>query len=603
MVYQVYPRSFADGDGDGMGDLVGVRGRLGHLAHLGVDALWISPFYRSPWADGGYDVADYRAVDPAMGTLADFDAVLAKAHQLGLKVIVDLVPNHTSDAHPWFREALAAGPGSPARARYIFRDGRGAAGERPPNDWRSKFGGSAWRRVAEPDGAPGQWYLHLFDVHQPDLNWREPSVRAEFAEILRFWLDRGVDGFRIDVAHGLMKSADDAGLPEWREPVAFAGGTAGEPGGSGARGGGQGGAGGPGGGQGGAGGPCGGEPGGGENASGGGGGGERAAAGIGPSVDKGPQWDQDDVHEIYREWRALLDSYPGERILVGEAWVAPAERLARYVRAGGLHQSFDFGLLNAPWHAAALRQTIEASLTALDAVGAPAAWVLGNHDVIRVATRLALPPELAHGGGLGPEHPPVDAAAALRKARAAALLMLALPGAAYVYQGDELGLPEDASLPEEALDDPTWRRSGGTVRGRDGARVPLPWLKEGGSYGFSAGGTPWLPQPADWGSYAAETQRGKPGSTYETYRTALWLRRRLGLGTGSLAWMAELPLGSDDDVLAFVNRSTLVIANTGRQALRLPPGLVLLHSSEDLPMGPDGAVLVPPDTTVWADLG
>ncbi|HEX6249617.1 MAG TPA: alpha-amylase family glycosyl hydrolase, partial [Nocardioidaceae bacterium] len=191
MCYQIYVRSFADGNGDGVGDLPGIRQRLPDLADLGVDSGWITPFYVSPQHDHGYDVSDYRDVDPLFGTLDDFDQMLATAHDLGIKVIVDVVPNHTSSEHPWFLRALEAGPGSPERDRYVFRDGRGPGGDEPPTNWTSIFGGPAWTRVAD-----GQWYLNMFDSTQPDLNWWNDEVGDEFESVLRFWLDRGVDGFR-----------------------------------------------------------------------------------------------------------------------------------------------------------------------------------------------------------------------------------------------------------------------------------------------------------------------------------------------------------------------------------------------------------------------
>ena len=356
VIYQVYVRSFADSDGDGIGDLPGVRSRLGYIAELGVDAIWLNPFYPSPQADAGYDVSDYRGVDPSFGTLADFDALVADADRLGLRVIVDLVPNHTSSEHPWFRAALAAGPGSGERARYIFREGRGPKGNLPPNDWQSVFGGPAWART--PDG---QWYLHLFAPEQPDLDWTNDEVRAEFESILRFWLDRGVDGFRIDVAHGLAK---DPALPD------IAGGHT-----------------------------------------------TSGAATVGH-----PHWDQDDVHEVWRQWRRVIDAYPREVVFVAEAWVDTPVQLARYLRPDELHTAFNFAFLLAPWDAAGLRAAIDSSIGALAAVGAPPTWVLSNHDVVRHVTR--------YGGG----------AEGLRRARSAALLMLALPGGAYVYQGEELGL-------------------------------------------------------------------------------------------------------------------------------------------------------------------
>ncbi|BBJ44305.1 alpha-glucosidase [Streptomyces antimycoticus] len=463
VIYQVYVRSFADSDGDGIGDLRGVRERLPHLAGLGVDAVWLTPFYASPQADGGYDVADYRTVDPLFGTLGDADDLVRTAHELGLKVIVDVVPNHSSDQHPWFREALADRPGGAARTRYHFRSGRGAHGELPPNDWESVFGGPAWTRTTDPDGTPGEWYLHLFAPEQPDLNWDSPEVRAEFDSVLRFWLDLGVDGFRIDVAHGMVKAA---GLPDIGRT-------------------------------------------------------EQAKL-IGSQVL--PFFDQDGVHEIHRSWRRLLDSYPGDRIGVAEAWAPTSERLALYVRPDELHQAFNFQFLKCPWDAAAMREVIDESLAATRSVGAPTTWVLSNHDVVRHTTRYA---------DGGPER-------GLARARAAALLTLALPGSSYLYQGEELGLPEVTDLPDELRQDPAFFRTSpdgedgqnGQDGFRDGCRVPLPWTRSGESYGFGPGGS-WLPQPDDWSGLSVEAQTGDPGSTLELYRGALALRRELpGLGTG-----------------------------------------------------------------------
>ncbi|ASW56388.1 glycoside hydrolase family 13 protein [Plantactinospora sp. KBS50] len=531
VIYQIYPRSFADSDGDGVGDLPGITARLGHLADLGVDAVWLSPFYPSPQADAGYDVADYRDVDPLFGRLEDADKLIAQARALGLRVIVDLVPNHTSAAHPWFAAALADAPGGPARGRYVFRDGRGPAGDEPPNSWQSVFGGPAWTRVTEPDGTPGQWYLHLFDVGQPDLNWDNPEVRAEFLDILRFWLDRGVDGFRVDVAHGLIKQAD---LADWSGP-------------------------------------------------------SEMLSGEGIDKPQPPMWDQDGVHEIYRSWRALLDSYPGDRILVAEAWVEPAERLARYVRPDEMHQAFNFEYLLASWTAPAQYAVITRSLEAADAVGAPTTWVLSNHDVIRHASRLALPVGTPRPNGIGIGDPQPDPALGLRRARAATLLMLSLPGSAYLYQGEELGLPEHTTLPDEARQDPTWTRSGHTVRGRDGCRVPIPWDADAPSYGFGPTDASWLPQPPVWAEYALDRQRGVPGSTYELYRSALRLRRESGLGGGECAW-----LPSGDDVLAFRNGRLGVLTNFGADPVPLPDGARVLLSSG--PLDPRG---VPTDVTAW----
>ncbi|MFY1633511.1 glycoside hydrolase family 13 protein [Solwaraspora sp. WMMB335] len=533
VIYQIYPRSFADADGDGIGDLPGVIARLDHLVALGVDAVWLSPFYPSPQADAGYDVADYRDVDPVFGQLADADRLIAEAHDRGLRVIVDLVPNHTSSAHPWFVEALDAGPDSPARDRYVFRDGRGPGGHLPPNSWRSVFGGPAWTRVDGPDGTPGQWYLHLFDAGQPDLNWDSPQVRAEFVDILRFWLDHGVDGFRVDVAHGLVKQAD---LADWHYP-------------------------------------------------------EETSSGDHVDQPRPPMWDQDGVHEIYRQWRAVLDGYPGEPILVAEAWVQPAERLAAYVRPDEMHQAFNFEYLEAAWTAAVQHTVISRSLAAAGAVGAPTTWVLSNHDVLRHATRLALPVGERRPRGIGATDPQPDTALGLRRARAASLLMLALPGSAYLYQGEELGLPEHTTLPDEARQDPTWRRSGQTERGRDGCRVPIPWEADAPSYGFGPADHSWLPQPSAWAEYALDRQLGTPGSTYEMYRAALALRRKYGLGLAELHW-----LESPDDVLAFRVGELTVVTNFGTEPVSLLPGTEPVQASGPLLDGNR----VPTDVTVWA---
>ncbi|MFF7641855.1 alpha-amylase family glycosyl hydrolase [Streptomyces canus] len=530
VVYQVYPRSFADADGDGLGDLRGVTERLTHLADLGADALWLSPFYPSELADGGYDVADHRNVDPRLGTLDDFDAMVAEAHRLGLKVIVDLVPNHTSHQHAWFQEALAAGPGSPARARYVFRDGRGAHGELPPTDWQSVFGGSAWRRVAD-----GQWYLHLFAPEQPDLDWSHDEVREDFRTTLRFWSDRGVDGFRVDVAHALAK--------DLAEPLRDLGDLPGVA--------------------------------------------EEALHHLPPGGH--PYWDRDEVHEIYRDWRTILDSYIPPRMAVAEAWV-PGPRRALYARADGLGQAFNFEYLQTPWDAGALRQVIADSLATARAAHASATWVLSNHDVVRHASRLVLPPGTDENAWLlsGGHAPAIDLPQGLRRARAATLLMLALPGSSYVYQGEELGLPEVADLPVEVLQDPIWEQTGRVRKGRDGCRVPLPWTRSGPSYGFGAGGA-WLPQAPWFAEYAVEAQDGVEGSTLELYRTALRLRRKLLQGE-ELTWADASPA----DVLDFVrHEGWRCLTNLSDRAVPLPAGEVLLTSS---PLE-DG--LLGPDTTAW----
>ncbi|MBR7742862.1 glycoside hydrolase family 13 protein [Phycicoccus sp. BSK3Z-2] len=550
VIYQIYPRSWADADGDGIGDLPGITARLPYLRDLGVDAVWLSPFYVSPMNDAGYDVADYRDIDPLFGSLEDADGMVAAARELGLKVIVDLVPNHTSSEHMWFREALAAAPGSPERDRYLFRDGRGEHGEEPPNNWPSVFGGRGWSRVTEADGSPGQWYLHLFDRTQPDLNWQNPQVRAELESVIAFWCDRGVDGFRVDVAHGLVKAE---GLPDYSGRVGLYD----------------------------------------EVTSG-----DETEGGVldHNATGAAPMWDQDGVHEIYRSWRRLLDGY-GEpaRILCAEAWVTPEERLARYVRPDEMHQAFNFDFLETPWDAAALTTVIESSYESNDSVGAATTWVLSNHDVVRHASRLGLDQTVRRTNGIAADDPQPDAALGLRRARAASALMLALPGSSYLYQGEELGLPEHTTMPHEVRQDPTYHHTGGEVVGRDGCRVPMPWTADGPSLGFGPGDHPWLPQPEAYADLAVDRQEGVPGSTLELYRSLLHLRRELGLGRAGLEWDGL----ASDAVVAF--RSTtadggtglLVVTNLGPDPVALPAGEVLLAS------GPLDGDAVPTDTTVW----
>ncbi|MCF6525881.1 glycoside hydrolase family 13 protein [Streptomyces sp. JJ36] len=535
VIYQVYIRSFADGNGDGVGDIAGLRGRLPYLRDLGVDALWINPWYPSPMADGGYDVADYRDIDPAFGTLAEAEAMIRDAHAHGLRVILDIVPNHTSDRHAWFTEALDAAPGSAARARYVFRDGRGPDGSQPPNDWRSCFGGPAWTRITEPDGSPGQWYLHLFAPEQPDLNWDDPEVRAEFESILRFWFDRGVDGFRIDVAHGLSKAP---GLPDLglAEHLVFA-----------------------------------------------------------PDDDREdhPHWDQDAVHEIYRGWRRVADAYDGDRAFVAEAHV-PDARLPRYLRPDELHTAFNFPYLRASWSADGLRDVIDRSIAAHATVGAPATWVLSNHDVVRHVTRYGREDTSETPNHPGPP-PPTDLELGSRRARAAALLMLALPGGAYVYQGEELGLWEVEDIPEELLQDPTWERSGRTVRGRDGCRVPLPWSGSAPPFGFGPDdSTPWLPQPPEWKGHTAQAQTGAMDSTLELYRAALRLRREDPGFTGEELRWRDAPEG----VLHFTRGAGVhCVANLSGEPYPLPEGAEVL-----LPSAPLDGTRLAPDAAVWLRL-
>jgi alpha-glucosidase len=536
VIYQVYIRSFADSDGDGIGDLGGIRSRLSYLRDLGVDAVWITPFYPSPMADGGYDVADYRDIEPVFGTLGDAEALVREAHELGLHVLIDIVPNHSSDQHEWFQAALRAAPGSPERERYIFRPGRGPDGALPPNDWESVFGGPAWQRVAD-----GDWYLHLFAPEQPDFNWENAEVVEDFHRTLRFWLDRGVDGFRIDVANSLKKDRALPDLGDFDQDL--------------------------------------------------------LEAHSGPHH---PIWDRDAVHEVYRGWRLVLEEYDGERAFVAEAWVRDAERLALYVRPDELHTAFNFDYLRAAWDAEELRATIDSCLATTGAVGAPTTWVLSNHDVTRHATRYARLDSTAGGVGegerAGPDTP-LDLELGLRRARAAALLTLALPGSAYLYQGEELGLPEALDLPEDVLQDPIWARSGHRERGRDGCRVPLPWSTDGPSLGFGTGKA-WLPQPADWGSRSVAAQQDDPGSTLELYRAALAVRRGTpAFGEGPMSWI-DSPAGT----LAFERQPpegagsrVVCLVNLSDRPVPLPAYDVVLLASGPL----DHPGTLPPDTTVW----
>ena len=526
VIYQIYPRSFADGNGDGMGDLQGVIDHLDYLERLGADAIWLSPFYVSPQADAGYDVADYRNVDPLFGTLDDFDRMLDGAHERGMRVIVDLVPNHTSAEHAWFGDALAAARNSAERRRYIFRDGRGASGELPPNNWQSVFGGPAWTR----DGTDGQWYLHLFDPGQPDLNWRNPEVIAEFQDILRFWLNRGVDGFRIDVAHGLIKHDE---LPDWHQKA-----------------------------------------------------GQLEGGG-----NRGPMWDQDDVHDIYRGWNAVLAEYGGDRILVAEAWVSPAERLSRYVRSDEMQQAFNFDFMTVGWNPVEMRRAIDSALSTNAAVGATTTWVLSNHDVVRHASRFGLADPTRWPSGIGPDEEQPDATLGLRRARAATLLMFALPGSAYIYEGEELGLPEHTTLPATVRQDPSFFRTNGAEAGRDGCRVPLPWRSDAPGLGFGSTGATWLPQPEAFAELAVNLQEGVAGSTLEFYREAIAQRARLGLGRGRLSWNTV-----SAELLDLRNEGIRVLVNFGKAPLELPAGSHVLLKSEGRAVV-DGHLAA--DTAVW----
>jgi alpha-glucosidase len=521
VVYQVYVRSFADGNGDGTGDIAGLRSRLPYLQRLGIDAVWVNPWYRSPLRDGGYDVADYREIHDDFGTTAQAEEFIAEARRYGIRVLVDLVPNHTSWDHEWFREAIASAPGSPARERYHFLDGRGDEGAQPPNDWQSVFGGPAWTRV--PDG---QWYLHLFDESQPDVNWEHPDVPAEFEAVMRFWLDRGAAGFRIDVAHGLVKAP---GYPD---------------------------------------------------------GGAAANDGRG-QPEALPYWDRDEIHPIVRRWRRVLDEYD-DRMMVAEAWVDAARR-PLYLRPDEYHQAFDFDLLTANWDADDFASIIAASVASAHAVGSDPTWVLSNHDVVRHPTRYGLPNDMEPGLWLlDGDRSLLDEERGARRARAAAMATFALPGSAYVYQGDELGLPEVWDLPLDVLQDPIWHDSEHTVKGRDGCRVPIPWEPTGLSLGFGTDGS-WLPQPPEFAGLAAAAQENEPGSTLELYRTALALRRSRLVEEVVFELVDRGP-----SVLAFRRGDSFTcVTNMGDDDVALPDGDVLLSS------GPLHDDRLPPDTTVW----
>ncbi|MCX4472939.1 glycoside hydrolase family 13 protein [Micromonospora sp. NBC_01655] len=527
VIYQVYPRSFADGNGDGIGDVAGIRSRLSHLSALGIDAIWFSPWYPSPMADAGYDVADYRDIDPVFGTLPEVEALIAEAHALGIRTIVDVVPNHCSDAHPWFQAAIAGGPGAPERELFWFRPGRGPNGDERPTDWVGEFGGETWTRTTNPDGTPGDWYLHLFTAQQPDFNWEHPRVRAEFEDTLRFWFDRGVDGIRIDSAGLLVK---DGTLPETLPDRPH------------------------------------------------------------------PFRDLDGVHDVYRAWRRIADEYPGDRALIGEVWMPDRQRFANYLRPDELHAAFNFDFLGCAWDAAALRESIDGTLSAHAPVGAPATWVLSNHDVTRHVTRYGRE-DTTFSFAKKREGIFTDLELGTVRARAAALLSLALPGAAYVYQGEELGLWE-VDVPPDQRTDPMWPRSGYIDPGRDGCRVPLPWSGDAPPFGFSPDGAtagPWLPQPADWKGRTAQAQAEDPSSMLTLYRAAIRLRRaEPGLGDGPMSWL-EAP----DEVLAFARGDRFAcVVNLSDVPVPLPA-----HQHRLLASGPLDGDLLPPDTAVWLRTG
>ncbi len=528
-IYQIYPRSFADVNGDGLGDIKGITSRVDYLHKLGIDAVWLSPFYPSPLADGGYDVADYRNVDPRLGTLEDFDEMLESLHSVGIRVFVDIVPNHSSDQHPWFQEALKAGPGSAARDRYIFRDGKGENGEEPPSDWISHFGPRGWTRVTESDGKPGQWYLHLFAPEQPDFNWDNQDVYDDFIKTLRFWADRGVDGYRVDVAHALKKDMSEPmpSIKSFDYPIT----------------------------------------------------GEAILKTI---------FDREELHQVYREWRKVFNEYDPPRVAIAEA-NAPLYRRPLYASPEELGQAINFDILHQPWRAKKFKESISNALSLAQSAGSSSTWVLSSHDEVRHATRYGLPKGTNYANWLMTDGtvPQVKYTLGLRRARAATMLLLALPGCTYIYQGEELGLPEVADLQDKDLQDPIWIRDGKTRKGRDGCRVPLPWTQEGSSYGFGSNGS-HLPQPEWFGDYSVEAEDGVHGSTLELYRSAIALRKQLQ-SEEQLEWIE-----SPAKTLHFSRpNGWQCFTNFGAKKVPAPAGQILLASR------PLKGNLVPKNTTVW----
>lgn len=540
VIYQIYPLSFSDANGDGIGDIPGVTKRMNYIKALGVDAIWLSPFYPSPFKDGGYDVANYRDVDSRLGTLDDVDTMIHAAHEGGIKVVVDIVPNHTSDQHEWFKQALEATPGSSERERYIFHKGKGNNCSEPPSNWMSDFGGSAWQPCGD-----GWYYLHLFAPEQPDLNWDNREVRDDFLKTLRFWGDRGVDGFRVDVSHALVKDLNEP-LRDRKNPT------------------------------------------------------DTSPQSIDGSD---PLWDRNEVHEIYREWRTVLDSYDPPRFAIGETWSPITPRVFEYARQDELGTVFDFSLLKSAFDANEYRHIIDRTFTGAVSVGASPVWVFGNHDVPRIASRLGLKKgeDIEHWVTSNNTDPPIDQQCSARRARVAALIQFGLPGTVFIYQGEELGLPEDLDLTSEQLQDPIWERSSHTFKGRDGCRVPMPWSAAVGkqmAFGFNSTGKSSLPQPDWFARYAADTQGKKgDGSVLSLYKNALELRKEY-IGENDIrqgiTWHDdELERG----ILSWSISSGLrVIANCSDDyTAQVPQGLKVILASEAI----DDTSDIPATTAVW----
>ena len=541
VVYQIYARSFADGNNDGIGDFAGIRSRVDYLSELGVDAVWITPCYATPWKDGGYDVANYYELADEVGDKSEVTLLANELHQKNMKLIMDLVPNHTSDQHAWFKEALAAEPNSPQWARYHIIKGKDD-GKNPPNDWRSVFGGAAWSPFPNH---PGYWYLHIFDSSQPDLNWENPEVRTEFEKILRYWFDRGVDGFRIDVAHGMIK---DPGYPDndvYTQMVA-------------------------------------------------------GAQTSTPA--EYPQWDRPGVHEIYRAWRKIADEYSPAKVFCAEAWVNDPNRMAHYIRKDELHTAFNFTYYGAGWDAANQRKAIIESVSTAATYGAPTTWVLSNHDVVRHRTRLA--PDKGTRVNSGNRNRIVDDLVGEKIARAATLFMLGLPGSSYLYQGEELGLPEATDIPADRREDPAFFRTNGEDGYRDGCRVPIPWTPDAATnYGFSssAGKSAWLPQPSSWAKFSVQAQQSDPNSSLNFYRKALNLRKQLAdLGDGALSWADQ---GSVDYLAIIRGRLFIAVNPSGKDlTISLPAAGELLIASDSQVQVLGDQLRLPADSAVWLKL-
>ena len=523
VVYQVYVRSFADSNGDGKGDLQGIVDHLPHLQSLGVDAIWLCPCFPSPQMDHGYDVADYFDIEPTYGDLETFDRMVAAARDHGIRVMLDLVPNHCSSQHAWFQAAVKAGRGSREREHFWFRDGKGEHGELPPNNWTAIFGGPAWTRVDEPDGSPGQWYLHVFTPWQPDWNWENEEVQEHFDRVLRFWFDRGIGGFRVDAVGVVGKTP---GLPDQvLDPNA---GTATE------------------------------------------------QAGKNEHIQFLPS-----AHEHWRRWRRLIDAYevehPGrDLVTVSEAYTpGRPELLLKFVEPDQFHQSFNFDLMLAPWIAPVIRSSVAEVYDVLTAAGTTVTWTLNNHDTQRAVTRYgranAASIESWTKNNLVYVEAPVDEVLGLRRAEAMIVFTAGLPGSLYLYQGEELGLPEVFDIPADRREDPLFIRTNGKEIGRDGCRIPLPWADDATSaFGFSPvpHDEPWLPLPADWGRYAASAQVVDPASTLSLYRYLMAERRTIDPAL-PLEWV----LPDSDELVAYRRGDLLVVLNVTEHDVALPDDL------------------------------